>query len=72
MTMTTTDAPKSTVKKEKKKRAAKPFTTKMADYFEAAPGFSTLKAKLDKPKRERRTNKFKASDRKVKETVNRG
>lgn len=74
MTITSTDAPKGTqIKKEKKKaREVKPFSTKMADYFEAAPGFSALKAKLDKQKSRPKRNRFKSSDRTTKETMNRG
>lgn len=74
MTITSTDAPKGAAvkKKEKKVRETKPFSTKMADYFHAAPGFDTLKAKLDKQKKAKRPNRFKASDRSTKETMNRG
>ena len=72
MTMNTTDAvKKASEKKEKKKaREARPFSTKLGDYFYATPGFDSFKAKLDKRRGSR--NRFKSSERTTKETMNRG
>ena len=72
MTMNTTDVTKKTPEKKEKKKAreTRPFSTKLGDYFNAAPGFDSFRAKLDK--RRSRRNRFKSSDRTTQETMSRG
>lgn len=70
MTIASTDAPKGAV--EKKKPYKKPPISTLGDYFRNTPGFDTFKSKLEKPKRRPKPDRFKSSDRKTRETMNRG